>query len=83
MSHLEYLDELTRVAPLTDRTLLRVLARLLARDGASDAVRVANTALAEATTDLMIEGRLRAAGELGALGAIIDRETCQGRGNFW
>lgn len=78
-----YVFELTTAAPATDPTMLRVLGRLLAMPAPVDVLLNVTDALKEATTELVLDGRIRAAAELIAIGAVIDRAAHSRRGVFW
>lgn len=79
-----WLDELTRVAPRTDRTLLSMMARLLADDRVPpDVLLLLVDALTEAAMDAMFDDRLRDAGEAIALAAKVAAAAARPRPGFW
>jgi hypothetical protein len=78
------LDELARVAPRIDRTLLRVIADLI--DGAPhpDVLLIVGDALGDAACELSVSGHSREAIELSALRRLlIDDVARLGRSAFW
>lgn len=79
-----WLTELTTIAPSADRVMLRVLARVLACPGHVDVMLYVAEALQEATTELMLDGRVRLASEIMAIGVLVDREVAgrSARGGF-
>lgn len=78
-----WFTELSTVAPATDKTMLRVIGRLLAARSPPDVLLNVSDALREATTELVFDGRTGAAAELIAIGAVIDHASRARRGYFW
>ncbi len=77
-----WLSELSLVAPRTDRTALRIIARLLADTQNADVLLLVSDALAEAARGFMIESRPRDAAEMIALGGLIGAHVQRRRGSF-
>jgi hypothetical protein len=80
-----WLVALTEAAPGCDRTMLRVVAAVLSCPGRQDVLLCVGDALAEATTELMLDGRARLAAEIMAIGALVDGEIVARLrvGGFW
>lgn len=81
-----WLAELSSIAPGADRTMLRVIARLLVGDASSDALLIVADALREAAAELRLEVRERQAAELTWIADLVAGEASArrpGRGPFW
>jgi hypothetical protein len=78
------LDRLTSLAPRVDKTLLRVIADLMADDCLPVGVLLnVGDALGEAYQAAMLDGRLRDAVEIGAVSMVVAREAERPRPGFW
>jgi hypothetical protein len=78
-----WLDALTGIAPGIDRTMLRVIAHLLATRARPDTLLTVRDALREAAAELIFDRRYRRAAELVAIGAILENAPSLRCGAFW
>lgn len=86
MSSSAWFVHLTEVAPGLDRTILRILARLLAGGADVDALLLVTGALDDAAGELALGGRDRLAAEMRSLRSLLDAridELSHRRGTFW
>jgi hypothetical protein len=79
-----WLVALTSAAPRVDRTLLRILAELLAEPATPrDLLFNAADALGDASRDALLESRLRDACEISALAMFVANAALHPRPGFW
>lgn len=83
-----WLAELARAAPGVDLTLLRMLAAMLSREVGADALLIAADVLRSRAAELLLDGHMRLAADLGMLDAILGGEAkvvsaISRRGSFW
>jgi hypothetical protein len=69
------LSELARVAPGVDRTLLRVLARVLTAEPSADLLLSVSDACEEAAVELVMDGQVRVGAQMVALGGVVAGEA--------
>lgn len=80
-----WLAELSAIAPAADRTMLRVVARVLTGHPSPDLLLSVSDAFDEATVELMLDGRVTLAAQMMALGGVVAGEAAlrSRRGGFW
>jgi hypothetical protein len=81
----EWLSELTAIAPGIDRTMLRIIARVLTCQPSADLLLSVSDACGEATVELMLDGRVTIAAQMMALGGVVAGEATlrSRRGGVW